>query len=180
MPTVLPITMQRQCCSAWCWAAVISSIVQSLPSPCGKLQQGQIATSVLRTGTDCTPCCPDGSPALDAICNLPADISFALKSLRLSFSRAQTVQRVGFGGISQELGANRPVIAEIEYDDPPGGTHAVLIYGCDVPDLLRIGDPANGQTVVVDFNSYSTSDAYADPATRVRGTWTSVYFLDAL
>jgi Papain-like cysteine protease AvrRpt2 len=180
MPTVLPITIQRRCCSTWCWAAVLSSITQGISTPCGKLPQGQLVTQVLNLGVDCSACCPNGNPVLDRTCNLPADISFALQRLGLGFTQGQPVSMISFDQIAQELTANRPVVAEIEFDVPPGGTHALLIYGFADPDLIRIGDPATGESMVVSFSAYCTPDAYNTGPDGIRGTWTNAYFLDGL
>jgi hypothetical protein len=180
MPTVLPIQMQKQCCSHWCWAAVISSVTQGLTTPCGKLQQGEVVTQTFGTGVDCTGCCPNGCPDLEDSCDLPADISFALSKLQLGFSAGQAVGAIGFDGICQQLAQQRPVVAQIDFDDPPGGTHALLIYGCDGTDSLRIGDPSTGETLVVSFAFFSTPEAFVDSSTQVHGTWSTVYVMDGL
>lgn len=180
MATVLPIQMQKQCCSHWCWAAVISSVTQGLTTPCGKLQQGQVVTQTFGNGVDCTGCCPDGCPDLEDSCDLPADISFALSKLQLGFSVGQAVASFGFDGIRDQLAQKRPVVAQIDFDDPPGGVHALLIYGCDDSDSLRIGDPATGETLVVSFTSFSAPETFVDSSTQVRGTWSTVYVMDGL
>jgi hypothetical protein len=85
-----------------------------------------------------------------------------------------------FADIANQVQQQRPVVAEIHFDDPPGGAHVMLIYGCEAPDLLRIGDPSTGETLVVRFASYSAPEAYVDTSTQVRGSWAFIYLLDGL
>jgi hypothetical protein len=178
---ILAMKMQHRCCSAWCWAAVISAIIDGLSLPISPGTQGGLVNTYFTPGVDCTGCCPNGCPDLDHECNLPAQLGPVLNSLNLASGNQQSPQDLKFSGIQAEIDAGRPLIAEIDYDTSPPQGHALLIYGYADPDALVIGDPANGQSSTVLFSAYSAPDAYVDPTTTgLRGTWKYVYLLDNL
>lgn len=176
------IEMQKQCCSMWCWAAVLSTAVESCSLPCSAQTQPQFANQFLAGSPDCSSCCPNGPPdhATELQCDLGAVIDQVMSHFALSFSGGSNVDDSTFGTICQQVDNGRPVIAKIDYDGGYG-SHLLLIYGYNRPDTISLGDPADGSSTAVQFSAFSNPDSYTDPNTpSLHGTWTLTYVFDAV
>jgi hypothetical protein len=180
MQKILPIQMQKRCCSNWCWAAVLASATPVLPNRSHPLPVDQPGWIDLAYGLQgCSGCCPGGCPDLAATCNLYGSMDQILYQAHLSSGVSQQVAAVGFSGIAQQIEKRgHPVIAQIDYLPPSSGSHYLLIYGYESDtQTLVIGDPASGEGVAYLFSTYSTPGAYNTPGDQnEHGSWNSVYF----
>ena len=150
----LPMTLQRQCCSSWCWAAVISTAIVGLKLVNLPQSQGALVNQYYGPTVDCTGCCPGGCPDLEQACNLPALISPVLGFLQLAHGGGVVPDSRGFALIQSEIKQGHPVIAQIHYDDPPDQDHVMLIYGYAGSDTIWIGDPATGESWAASYTAY--------------------------
>jgi len=177
----ISIQMQKQCCTMWCWAAVLSTAVQSCRLACTAQSQVDFVNQYLG-GDDCSSCCPNGPPdrETELECDVAADLAQVLPQFRLSYSGESQVNDSTFEAITEQIDKNRPVIAKISYDGSDD-THVLLIYGYSRPDTIAFGDPANGECMSVQFSAFRSSDAYTDPRDKtLHGSWNSTYVFDAV
>jgi hypothetical protein len=176
------IQMQKRCCSMWCWAAVLSTAVESCSLACSAQTQPDFANQFLAGSPDCSSCCPNGPPDHPTAlrCDLGAVIEQAMSQFALSFSGGTDVDDSTFETICQQVDEGRPVIAKIDFDGS-NGSHLLLIYGYSRPDTISFGDPADGSCTAVQFSTFRNPDAYTDPNTpTLHGTWNSTYVFDAV
>jgi hypothetical protein len=103
-----------------------------------------------------------------------------LTQLNLNNQGATRASDVSFADICNEIDARRPVVVVIQYLDAPG-EHYLLIVGYAGTDSITIGDPADGKLFTASFDAYLNPGAYVDPSpVRVHGSWSAVYYLDAI
>lgn len=171
---ILSQTMQRSCCSLWCWAAVTSAITQ-LHGPA--LSQSEIFR-VMYADIDCSSCC--ANKCSDLGCNRRADIGTILTQLGLNAGGPTDLGQVTYSDVCSQIDLGRPVVGVIQYVDF-SGMHYLLIIGYAGEDTITIGDPADGQIFTASFRSYLDPGAYIDPSTgQAHGSWIEVYYLDAI
>jgi|ERR1043165_7331630 hypothetical protein len=140
--------MQEQCHSNWCWATVASSVSLCYDAHSPHTQCA-VANSVLDRPDCCTFKCH--SPGTPGEVNKPNVLGSALNSadhiLRLFDPDVQAIP----SQIQQEIEAERPVCARIEWR-VSGGAHFIVIVGYDpATGKLDIADSLFGpQTIPFD------------------------------
>lgn len=174
--SILSVSMQRSCCSLWCWAAVSSTITHILGSP---VSQSEVFETVYgNLGIDCSRCCSDNCS--NSACNLRADIGTVLAQLNLNYGGKKNLADVSYGDICGQINAGKPVAGVIQYLELQG-EHYLLIVGHSGTDSLTIGDPVDGHLFAASYSAYLNAGAYIDPSpNQLHGTWTAVYFIDAI
>ena len=70
---------------------------------------------------------------------------------------------MSYEDICHKIDNYRPAILKIEYFKAPGHFHVRLVYGYTPPDVLTLGDTADGTAFTVHFPSYCQPDAYNGP-----------------
>ena len=179
---LVSIEMQKQCCRMWCWAAALSTVVESCSLPCSAHSQSEFANQFIVGSPDCSSCCPNGPPdrLTQLRCDIGADPLQALSNFNLSHSPGRGVDVSTFDIICQQVDSGRPVIAQIDYAGNKG-SHLLLIYGYNRPNTISFGDPANGECTSALFSAFRNPDAYTSPDIPLRhGTWTMTYVFDAI
>ena len=154
----VPLTVQAQLQSQWCWAACSASVSHFYDAASGWTQCGVVNAELTQSG-----CCEDGS---SAPCNQPWYLDRAL-------TRTDNFARISNGPASMselrtQLDAGRPVGARIGWAG--GGGHFVTISGCldDAAGVLEVRDSIYGTSeigIAAFRSSYQGS-----------GSWTHTYF----
>lgn len=128
---IIPLQIQHQEMSNWCWAAVASSISFHF-DPSSDWTQVQIVAGAYGYAQDCSP---------DESWDRTGDIGLALSLAGCLAYRAE--RQIGFAKILSELNDDRPLCLEIHWG---GGTgHAIIIVGCWLDAngnaYYRVADP---------------------------------------
>lgn len=154
----LPLTVEKQKASNWCWAAVAVSVDRNEGGTAWT--QCELANRELTM----TGCCTDPGP-----CDTPHRLDLALTTVnRLSYWAVGTTP---FGQVRKEIDASRPLCCRIGWQGTASG-HFVVIRGYSEGDTrndLEIDDPIDGPSTY----------EYGEFATRYRqtGVWTHSYFV---
>jgi hypothetical protein len=157
----LPLTLQAQLQSQWCWAACSTSVAHFFDASSGWTQCGVANAELAQTG-----CCDDGStPA----CNQPWYLDRALT--RTGNFASRSTGPASMSAIRSQLSAGRPIAARIGWAG--GGGHFVTISGCldDATGVLEVRDPIYG-TSEISLANFSSSY-------QGSGSWTHTYFTRA-
>ena len=161
----VPLTVERQKQSEWCWAAVSVSI-NRLFRPTAEHTQCELAGSALRL-----ECCAGGVPAP---CNTPHEIHPVLGRLHL-LAADPILDPLTFTAVQKEIDAGRPIcvlIKWLEADGKPGDRgHFIAINGYRVTpaqkQFVSITDPHYGHSEI-DYSQFrSPKGGYRDG----RGVW---------
>jgi hypothetical protein len=133
----LEFTVERQCQSEWCWAAVSASVARFYLAASPWTQ-----CTVVNTELGQKTCCTDGATPT---CNQPHVLESALalvKHLDRDFAGPLT-----FPDIAGEIDAGRPVGLCIDWTG--GGGHFVTVAGYDPKgEMIEIEDPLFGTSEV--------------------------------
>lgn len=157
---VLDFSVQPQAQTAWCWAAVASSISlyfnnQSAWSQCA------IATAQLSP----LNCCANPGP-----CNKRYLLELALGRTR-NLDGQKIVGAVQFDEVLAKLAAKAPICLRVEWDT--GDSHFVVckgaFLGADDSQQLIISDPIYGD------NTISWGGMFGGYKEEMHGTWTHTY-----
>ncbi|MCW3465302.1 C39 family peptidase [Chitinophaga nivalis] len=144
--TIIPITVQQQEQTNWCWIACSVSI-HNFYSPGSAVTQCQTASFLLNL-----TCCV--GPIIPAGCNVPGLPSTCLQALR-NLNKVKTINSLTFPEIQTEIRAQRPLI--VGYTNPGNQSgHAIVLCGFDNAGYVYIIDPTTGTAVVkfADFIFY--------------------------
>jgi len=159
----LPLVMQIQEKSQWCWAAVASSIKDFYAT--GAMAQCAIASAELGLA-----CCPTASAAPG--CNVPWYLDRALR--RVGHLDRMTFTSESFATVQLEVNGGRPLCARIAWSG--SGAHFVGLGGWSLDHIgtqyIDVHDPFYGFTTAT-YTSFLTS--YRAPG----DTWTHSYFTTA-
>ena len=164
----VPLAMQKQEMTEWCWAAVTVS-VNLVFRPASTHTQCELAGSVLSR-----VCCSAGKPAPSDPCNAPHELHPVLGRLHL-LAADPIVKPLTFEHVRKEIDGGRPVCVLIKWLDSKGhpGTrgHFIAISGYRVTpsqkQFVSIGDSFYGPSEI-DYASFSSKDGgYRDG----RGVW---------
>lgn len=165
-------TMQDQCHTNWCWAAVASSVSHYYDET-SPHTQCLIANIELNRHDCCdSPC---GTTGLEF--DVPHTLGSPLNRVRC-LSRLTFDQRATRMQVQEEVSAGRPICVRTVWSGDEGGelgpAHFVAIVGY-LPDTdgLVIEDPLNGPTPEIKFDRFCSD--YLDG----RGVWTDTYFTKA-
>jgi Papain-like cysteine protease AvrRpt2 len=126
--------MQHQQQTQWCWAATSVSVNLYYDPGTGNTQ-----CLVANTVLDKTICCDDGSK-----CNQPNKLGKALTVV--GNLNAIASGKASFATVKGEIDNCRPICLRIGWNG--GGGHFVAIYGCTGDNIINIGDPWWGDSVV--------------------------------
>ncbi|HVV44131.1 MAG TPA: papain-like cysteine protease family protein [Bryobacteraceae bacterium] len=164
----MPVKMEKQLESNWCWAAVSASL-KNFFSPQSGFQQCHLASPVLLSEAQieaAVRCCehPDE-------CNMQAFLEDALAFAGNLHQKLHGY--LGFPGIMNEIDAGRPVGVRIEWSDGYG--HFLLIdgyraFGSDAQQV-HVSDPFYGASYILHGDLV---DNYQND-----GIWTDTYFVRA-
>lgn len=117
-PIEVPIVVQSQLLSNWCWAAVTASVREYFAEPNSKAQC-EVATEFL-----VIQCCPPGPD----IFNNPRNREYNIKTALGANSPGQPIKRpLVAGEITASVKAGRPVCCVIRWEN--GRLHFVLLTG---------------------------------------------------
>jgi Papain-like cysteine protease AvrRpt2 len=157
----LPLNVQAQLQSQWCWAACSTSVSHFFDAASAWTQCGVVNAELSQTG-----CCEDGSTAT---CNQPWYLDKALT--RTGNFASRTSGTAPMSKIRSELSAGRPVGVRIGWTG--GGGHFVTISGCldDATGMLEIRDSIYGTS---DISLANFTSSY-----QGSGSWTHTYFTRA-
>jgi len=167
----VPLAMQHQKRSEWCWAAVSVS-VNLFFRPEATHTQCEIAGSVLELS-----CCKDSAPAQ---CNTPHELHPVLGRLHL-LARDPVLKPLTFHQVQQEIDAGRPICALIKWLDNAGNLtdrgHFIALAGYRVTpaqtQFVSIADPLYGPSSV-NFAEFSNQKGgYRDGT----GVWFASFFV---
>lgn len=154
--TVLDFTIQQQQQTHWCWAAVVSSILQYY-NPAYPSQQ-EIVTRVLRIQ----------GAGYSRYFNSAGVIDKPLHIYRLLNKKVKG--QVTLNNIVQQLTNHCPVGIRIGWQE--GGGHFAVIYGCKTENghsTLYIADPLHG-TILLSYTDFKKEYAHS-------GYWTHTYYI---
>jgi hypothetical protein len=133
----LEFTVERQCQSEWCWAAVSASVARFY-QPASPWTQCTVVNTELGQKT----CCTEGTTPT---CNQPHVLESALalvKHLDRDFAGP-----LAFADIAGEIDAGRPIALCIDWTG--GGGHFVTVAGYDPKgEMIEIEDPLFGTSDV--------------------------------
>ena len=167
----VPLAMERQKRSEWCWAAVSVS-VNKLFRPNSDHTQCEIAGSVLQQ-----PCC---GPEQPRECNQPHTLHPVLG--RLHLLAGEPIRKpLPFGDIQKEIDAGRPICVLIKWLDDKGEVsgrgHFIAISGYRVTprgnQFVSIADPFFGNSEI----GYSQFRAEAGGYRDGSGVWFASFFV---
>ncbi|MBV9991330.1 MAG: hypothetical protein JOZ72_08545 [Alphaproteobacteria bacterium] len=155
----VPLNMQVQKRSLWCWAAVSASVSVALDAA-STWQQCSVANKAIGRAD----CCAAGD------CNQIGYLDTALSVVDCYDSKQVGVTR--FNQIKEQIGRGLPVGCRIYWRTLDMG-HFVAISGwteSGSSQYLNVADPARGTTTPVAFDAFCT--AYMND-----GEWTHSYYL---
>jgi hypothetical protein len=156
----LPVQLQRQAQSNWCWASIAASLGRYYGTR--RVEQHDVASALL--GEDCSAFSSD--PALALRCNVCAMLDDALRWVGC-FSH-WSPGRPSFARIRVEIEAGRPLALSVNWHH--GGSHFLLVTGyCRDTEELQVDDPLHGTTL----------QRYADFPQNYRtvgGVWRGTYW----
>ncbi len=137
MSNPLPVLLEFQKQTYWCWAAVSKGVADWYAEGNSGYEQCSVATKVLNAGDCCA----------GADCNQTADLDDALTAVGHYSGVKQSYNNNGPFDVAQqtiqtEVDAGRPVGAEITWRD--GSNHFVIVSGYSFPD------PDNCSLYVID------------------------------
>jgi hypothetical protein len=154
----LPLTVEKQKASNWCWAAVAFS-VDRYEGGTAWTQCDLANRELSKTG-----CCADPDP-----CDTPHRLDFALTTVgHLAYWAVGTTP---FPRVRSEIDASRPLCCRIGWQGTASG-HFVVIRGYSEGDErkdLEIDDPIDGPSTY-DYDEFTTRY-------RQTGAWTHTYFV---
>lgn len=161
-----PVTVNLQCQSEWCWAAVTRAIGD------GVFEQVRTLCEVVST-TRKSRCC-EASDCRSAIarCNQQTRVQDALDAHGYGYTIVDG--RASFERVTDEIRAGRPVPIIVEWDQ--GGGHVFTVVGVNAEDsqLLvadsRLPDPSDPSRAAISRREYHADTARFD--TGGRWTWT--------
>jgi hypothetical protein len=136
-PNPLPVHMQDQLQTEWCWAATAASI-SAFYGDNPMVRQCEVASRCLSM-----QCCVDplpGPPPPDWDGNRVYTLSMALALLE-HLSEPIVTRALTFDEIVAEIDAGRPVCCHIEFDDYPGHFNVIVGYDADTHDVI-VRDPS--------------------------------------
>jgi hypothetical protein len=156
----VPIEVQSQLQSQWCWAACSTSISHLYDTGSRWTQCKVVNAELAQTG-----CCRDGSTGQ---CNQPWYLDRALTRTGNLAGRSPGLASVS--KLRSQLGAGRPVGARVGWAG--GGGHFVKISGCldDATGILEVRDPIYGTSEI--------SVAAFAASYQGSGSWTHTYFTE--
>jgi len=161
-------TMQHQCHSNWCWAAVASSVSGSY-NETSTFTQCLIANLELQRQDCCDFACGAENLEFDVPHTLgsPLNRVCCLAELALD-QRATRIE------VQQEINAGRPLCVRTLWSGGRGGAHFLAIVGY-LPDTdsLVLEDPWYGPTPEIKYDRFCTQ--YQD----AHGVWTDTYYTKA-
>lgn len=168
----LPFSIQRQVCSEWCWAAVVSSIaafVNSTQPP----KQCEVVDREAFSPHDPSPGCCDATnrcvPAnSNCICNRTGSIGGALQDYTLltNNSDGQIPSASDFTTITQQIDQSCAVVIQVVDQANPFLAHVMVVSGYSGTDTLTIADPADGSST-----QYSYSELLNPTASGSHSRW---------
>jgi len=146
----LPLTIQAQECTEWCWAAVVSSIASFVglsPAP----KQCEIVDREAFSPHDPSPgCCSPansckGNPG--SACNRNSSVGRALADYGLTETPAgQVPSPSSFASIAQQVDLCCPVVIQLVDSANPAIAHVMVVIGYSGNDTLFVADPADGSS----------------------------------
>jgi hypothetical protein len=156
----VPLTLQSQLQSQWCWAACSTSIAHLYDAGSSWTQCKVVNAELAQTG-----CCRDGSTGR---CNQPWYLDRALT--RTGNLAGRSAGKASLSRIRSDLDAGRPVGARIGWAG--GGGHFVMISGCldDATGILEVRDPIYGTSEI--------SVAAFAASYQGSGSWTHTYYTE--
>ena len=168
MVRTIPLTVQKQERTEWCWAAVTVS-VNRVFRPDSSHTQCEVAGHALGR-----KCCSDGKGRASDPCNVPHELHPVLGHLHL-LAADPIVKALTFDQVKTEIDGGRPVCVLIKWLDKDGKRtdrgHFIAIAGYRVTpaqkQFVSIGDPFFGPSEI-DYASFSNPQGgYRDG----RGVW---------
>lgn len=156
-------SMQPQCHTNWCWAAVAASVARFFDAA-SPWTQCKVADKDLGRTDCCNFQCH--APNVPSAINRQNSLGSPLNRVRcLARTSASIASRAA---LTTELAAGRPVGARTEWEG--GGSHFVMITGYSgATGTLRIEDSFAGPSDV-DYETFCTSYTISS------GQWTDSYF----
>jgi len=127
----LPIVLEPQALSNWCWAAVTSSVEN--------FYQEAYAASQCEVATRCLPwpCCPPGP---DTGTN-PLNVTYNLQTaLNQNANPPAIGGQISYSDLQAEISLGRPICFVVHWD--AGGAHVLLAVGWSGSGDVWIDDPA--------------------------------------
>ena len=132
---VLPITVQKQEQSNWCWIACSVS-VHNYFNPAQPGSQCQLASMMMNQ-----PCCANPGP-----CNVPGSPSNALQLMN-NLSRVLAINNLSFPDVQTEINYGNPIILGYTPGSVQQG-HAIVLCGYDKSNgNVYVLDPETGPAV---------------------------------
>jgi hypothetical protein len=167
----VPLTVQRQERSEWCWAAVSVS-VDLLFRPASAHTQCDVASLALALA-----CCGDGKPAA---CNVPHELNTVLGRLHLLAGDPLRTP-VPFTQIRKEIDSGRPVCILIKWLDRDGSLtrgHFIAVNGYRITpagkQFVSITDPFFGSSHI-DYDQLSNPKGGYQNG---RGVWFASFLVE--
>jgi Peptidase_C39 like family len=160
MSKTLPVSIQDQECTEWCWAATTLAV-------CGcygdarPTSQDDLANQVLKQppGTACA-CKQDPM----APCNQPRNLASVLNTVN-SHGRdgPAGVGAIRFQDLKDEIDANHPVVVDVLLGSPAASGHAIVIYGYTDDGIALLADPMHAtDKISVRFDDFVSGNATAN------------------
>jgi hypothetical protein len=171
----VPLTVQKQENSEWCWAAVTVS-VDLFFRPASTHTQCEVAGGVLGLS-----CCSGGKLSKSDPCNVPHPIHTVLG--RFHLLAADPIRKpLTFNQVQKEIDGGRPVCVLIKWRDDDGTVsnrgHFIAINGYRVTPSLKqfvaITDPFFGPSEIDYAIFTSAGGGYRDG----RGVWFASFLVD--
>jgi len=147
-PNPLPFKIQKQECSEWCWAAVVSSIAAFANSGV-QPRQCEVVDSEAFSPHDPNPGCCKASNSCSSnpksVCNRTCAIGTALQDYNLTQNPAGQVPTPSdFATIKQQIDLCCAVVIQLVDRANPDLAHVMVVTGYSGTDKLFVADPADG------------------------------------
>lgn len=144
----LPFKIQKQQCSEWCWAAVVSSIA-AFANSAVQPEQCEVVDSEAFSPHDPSPgCCKANSSCSNnpnSKCNRTCAIGVALQDYNLTENPAGQVPTPNdFATIKQQIDLCCAVVIQLVDLAHPDLAHVMVVTGYSGTDKLFVADPADG------------------------------------
>jgi hypothetical protein len=164
----IDFTVQQQCHSNWCWAAVAASVVEYY-DPASGTAQCEVANRDLRREDCCAAECGDGNVDF----NVTNVLASPLNRFHC-FERLKRMRRAAPDEVLTEMTAGRPLCVRSVWAG--GGAHFLVVVGYrrrgENDPVLSLADPYWG------YSEYTYS-RFSKHYQLTGGEWTDTYFTRA-
>jgi len=165
-PNPLPLSIQKQECGEWCWAAVAVAIGTFYEDEDCPKKQCALVNQVLQLTKDCCTECRCTTDPFDS-CNQPENLGDVLGQYKHCRDGNNGVASMQFSEIQQEINDGHPIAVSVQLNDSAASGHAVVIYGYTADKRVFVADPMKptGTLITVSFDDLTSG------ASATEGVW---------